>query len=138
MTEHPTSLFSPPQVEPPQPLASIDTTRCLDKGDLLLAMAAIDHSGRVPARRLLRVLGWSPGYTTSAQLHGPTITVQPDADSPHTINSRYQIFIPAGLRDLTGIRTTANVVLLAAPEAQQLIICPNSSLIALLRRGTPR
>lgn len=135
MTERLTPLFSPPRIGPSSPLVSTDTTPRLDQGQLHVMTATIDHSGRVPAARLLRTLDWHPTHTTSAQLRGQAIVLRLDADSPHQINNRHQIFVPAGLRDLTGIRTSDTVVLLAAPGPQLLIIYSTGTLAALLRES---
>lgn len=135
MTERPTPLFSPPEPDLSTPLVAVDTRPRTDLTDLLLATAAIDHSGRIPARRLLRALDWHPDQTTTARLRNQTITIRLDAHSPHRIDSRHHVFIPAGLRDLTGIRTGDTVALLGAPQLQLLVVYPARALTTLL--GTP-
>ncbi|XVV00753.1 hypothetical protein ACQPW3_25395 [Actinosynnema sp. CA-248983] len=95
--------------------------------------AAIDHSGRIPARRLLRALDWHPGQGITAWLRDNAITVQLDALSPYRIDSRHHVFIPAGLRDLTGIRTGDTVALLCAPQLQLLIVHAVRALAPMLR-----
>jgi hypothetical protein len=100
--------------------------------ELLLATATIDHSGRIPARRLLRTLTWNPGSTTSAQLRGDAIALHLDPGSPHRIDNRHHVFVPLGLRELTGIRVADHVALLAVPREQVLLICPMRVLHALM------
>lgn len=133
MTERPTRLFVPPTNRPQAPLQTIAPPPALSrKADLLLATAAIDHSGRIPARRLLRALAWSPGDPTSTQLRGDVITLRLDPKSPRRIDSRHHVFVPLGLRDLTGIRTADHIALLAVPQEQVLLICPARVLRSLM------
>ncbi|ONI88012.1 hypothetical protein ALI22I_19900 [Saccharothrix sp. ALI-22-I] len=138
MTERPTPLFSPPTPQPPPPLTTIDATPKLDDTELLLSTGIVDHSGRAPARKLLHALDWRPGQATTARLRGHAITIGLDPDSPHRIDTRHQVLIPAGLRDLTGIRIGDTVVLLGAPQRQLLIVYPIRALTALLAEPTDR
>ena len=74
-------------------------------------------------------------YSASPPTTGQMITIRLDAHSPHRIDSRHHVFIPAGLRDLTGIRTSDTVALLGAPQLQLLAVYPVRALTTLL--GTP-
>jgi hypothetical protein len=138
MTERPTPLFSPPTPQPTPQLTTIHTTPKLDDTELLLTTGIVDHSGRAPARKLLHALNWHPGQTTTARLRGHAITIGPDPDSPHRIDNRHQVFIPAGLRDLTGIRTGDTIALLAAPQRQLLTVYSIRALTALLAEPADR
>jgi hypothetical protein len=135
VTERPTPLFSPPTPEPISPLTTIHATSRLDDTELLTT-GVIDHSGRAPARKLLHALGWSSGQTTTAQLRGHAIVIGLDPSSHNRINSRHQVFIPVGLRDLTDIHTGDTVVLLGTPQRQLLIVYPVRALTALLAETT--
>ncbi|MCP2100000.1 hypothetical protein LV78_008005 [Actinosynnema pretiosum] len=133
MTERLTALFVPPSGRPPIPLQTIVPSPALAPGEeLLLATAAIDHSGRIPARRLLRALSWKPGDTTGAQLLRDAIALSLDPRSPHRIDTRDHVFVPLGLRDLTGIRTGDHVALFAAPRQRLLLVCPMRILHSLI------
>ncbi|MFD1145506.1 hypothetical protein [Saccharothrix hoggarensis] len=132
MTERPTPLFSPPTPQPTPPLTTIHATPKLDDTELLLTTGILDHSGRAPARKLLNALNWHPGQTTTARLRGQAITIGLAPDSPNRIDTRHQVFIPAGLRDLTGIRTGDTVALLGAPQLHLLIVYPVRALTTLL------
>ncbi|WP_433261637.1 hypothetical protein ACQPZF_27375 [Actinosynnema sp. CS-041913] len=135
MTEHLTPLFTPPVERPVSPLAEIVIPRRVDLGrdsGLVVASSTIDHSGRVPAARLLNALGWHIGLPTRARLRGDAIVVEPDSDSPHRIDSRRQAFVPAGLRALAGITTGDRVLLTASPATDTLIVHPGSVLRLLV------
>lgn len=131
MNERPTPLFTPPVERPVSPLAEIVTPRRTDYGldpGLVVASSTIDHSGRVPAARLLNALGWHVGQGTRARLRGDAIAVEPDPDSPHRIDHRRQVFVPGGLRSLVGITTGDLLLITASPATGALLVHPGRVL----------
>lgn len=131
MSERLTALFSPPTPEPAPPLTTTEGQLWSDETDLLLTLGTIDHSGRVPASKVLHGMGWSAGQATTARLRGQAILISAAAHSPHKIDSRHQVFIPAGLRDLTGIRKGDTVVLFGVRQ-QQFLIAYSATAMATL------
>ncbi|UVS79416.1 AbrB/MazE/SpoVT family DNA-binding domain-containing protein [Actinokineospora sp. UTMC 2448] len=134
MSERLTALFSPPTPEPAPPLTTTNAQLWPDETDLLLTLGTIDHSGRVAASKLLQAMGWHAGQATNARLRGHAIVISPMTQSPNKIDCRQQVFIPAGLRDLTGIRKGDTVMLIGVRQQQLLIAYSAKAMAKLVSR----
>jgi hypothetical protein len=83
---------------PTLPVPALPTIR--HATDLLIGVAAVSHSGRVRDQALLDALSWAPGDRHSVDLLDSTILVRRTPTGPYSINTRGQVFLPTGLRDL--------------------------------------
>lgn len=98
----------------------------------MLAVAAIDHSGRTGDQSLLSALGWRPGERTAATVTAEMAILRRTHTGPFRIDSRHKVFIPAGTRALFSIDTGDRVVLVAAPEHDVLIVHPMAVIANLI------
>ena len=100
--------------------------------ELLLAVSRLDHSGRVGDHVLLTALGWQPGdrHDIHQAPHGAELHRSPAGR--FRIDSRGNVFVPAGTRKLLGLRSGDRVVLVASPSTGTLHIHPVGIVTALL------
>jgi hypothetical protein len=125
--ERPIALFLPPDpvrtlsVPPPAELAIV-----VPKTSLLVGVAVVDRSGRVRDRVLITALGWSTGDRLHCEVHSTALVLTFSPDGQHSIDSRDQVFIPAGARAVFGIGAGDRVVLVAAPEVGTLLVHPSA------------
>jgi hypothetical protein len=85
------------------------------------AVSAVDKSGRVADRSIVRVLGWSPGTRLDIREHVGVIVVASATDGVHRIDDRGYLHLPLTVRRWCGV-TTGGRVLLAADRAAGLLI----------------
>lgn len=100
--------------------------------DLQMGIAAVDRSGRVKEQVLVSALGWNAHDRLSTEISQDRVVLRRTSDGPFRIDSRQQVFLPAGNRALLGISTGDRVVLVAVPERDELIIHPVSVITDLL------
>lgn len=134
MTERPVPPLVPP--EPPSRrvprLAVAPAAPGGEHFELLLAMAKVDHSGRVGDRVVLGALGWQPGDRHDVRMirHGAELYRSP-AGRFH-VDSRGNVFLPAATRALLSIQGRDRVVLVACAGAGTLRVHPVVVATALL------
>jgi hypothetical protein len=85
-------------------------------------VAAVSHSGRVRDQVLFDALAWAPGDRLRLELLDSLILIRRTPTGTHQLNSRGQVFLPAGVRAALGIADNERVVLAAAPSADLLIV----------------
>ena len=61
-------------------------------------VSAVDKSGRVADRNVVRAMGWAPGTRVSIRERGGSIVVAPDADGVHRIDDRGYLLLPLAVR----------------------------------------
>jgi hypothetical protein len=66
--------------------------------DIVYALSAVDKSGRVADRTVVRAMGWAPGTRVSIRECGGTIVVAPAVDGVHRINDRGHLPLPLPVR----------------------------------------
>jgi hypothetical protein len=117
-------LILPDTVEPepvrPLPMPTLPTRQPDTK--LLIGVAAVSHSGRVRDQALFDALGWIPGDRVRLELVDSLILIRRTPIGTHQVNSRGQVFLPAGLRGLLGIADNDRLVLAAVPSSDLLIV----------------
>jgi hypothetical protein len=114
----------------PLPLPALPTIAG-DTG-LLIGVAAVNHAGRVRDQVLLDALGWSPGERLHLDVLDSTLLLRRDPVGTQVINTRGQVFLPAGTRALMRIADNDRVVLVAAPRQGLLMVRPCAVIGALL------
>lgn len=120
-----TPLFVPPTARPrsaPQQQFFPTLPQHREDADLRLAIARVDHSGRVGDRWLIDALGWKPGASHDVTVTPSGAVVTITATGPYVINARGHVFLPTSVRQ--GLRVDANQRLLLAAdlEASKLTI----------------
>jgi len=138
MSERPVPAFELPEVvQRPQvsPLPMPPPQLHLPAVPLLLATATMDHSGRVGDKKLLRDgLHWHPGDRTSIHIAPATVVVRRDPHGRHRLDPRCYVFIPAAARSLLRIDPGDRVMLVGAPEHDQLMVHHVAVVADLLSR----
>ena len=66
--------------------------------DIVYVVSAVDKSGRVADRNVIRVMGWAPGARVSIRERGGTIVVALADDGVHRIDDRGHLLLPAVVR----------------------------------------
>jgi AbrB family looped-hinge helix DNA binding protein len=98
----------------------------------LLAVSRLDHSGRVGDHVLLTALGWLPGDRHDVRRAPHGAELYRSLAGRFRIDSRGNVFVPAGTRKLLGLRSGDRVVLVASPSTGTLHIHPVGIVTALL------
>jgi bifunctional DNA-binding transcriptional regulator/antitoxin component of YhaV-PrlF toxin-antitoxin module len=96
-----------------------------DPSDLLAGIAAVDRSGRLREQVLVSALGWHAHDRLSTEVRHDRVVLRREPDGPFHIDSRDQVFLPAGNRAVLSIGTGDRVLLVASPERGELIIHPH-------------
>src|SRR5437870_8415156 len=133
--EPPVSLFVPSATVvrpadvplPVPPMAELPAV-----AELVLGMAAVDHSGRVRDRLVLAALGWIPGDRTEVTVRPRALVLRRVTHGGVPIDARGRVFLPAGGRALFDIAADERVLLAADPRRGRLIVFPVRVLAALL------
>ncbi|ONI88021.1 hypothetical protein ALI22I_19950 [Saccharothrix sp. ALI-22-I] len=99
-----------------------------------MAIARIDHSGRVGDRWLAEVLGWRPGDRHDVRMLSDGAIVSIDADGRFRVNARHHVFVPAGVRRILSVESGDPVVLVARPKSRTLLVHSTSMVASLLFR----
>jgi hypothetical protein len=100
-------------------------------------LSAVDKSGRLADRSIVRVLGWVPGTRLDVREHGGVITVGPAVDGVHRVDDRGHLCLPLAVRRWCGIATGGRVLLAADGETGVLTAYPVAVLDALLTPPHP-
>jgi hypothetical protein len=93
-----------------------------DPDSFRLDMARPDTSGRLSVRYLLRVLGWSPGDRVDLTVMGDAVVVVRSPTGQIAIGTRGDLMIPAAVRALAGMDSDHQLVLIAAPMQNTLVV----------------
>src|SRR2546430_9365993 len=81
----------------PLPLPSLDSAS-VRAIDIVYALSAVDKSGRVADRNVVRVMGWAPGTRVSIRERAGSIVVAAAADGVHRVDDRGYLLLPAAVR----------------------------------------
>jgi hypothetical protein len=114
----------PRPAPPPAPLPALPTRRAPESRTLLVDAARVDPTGRVWVSTLLRALGWAAGDRIDVDHTGTALIVQTTPTGTHAVGARGSLSLPAPQRALSGIQIAATVILVAAVDANMLLVCP--------------
>jgi hypothetical protein len=108
-----------------------------DVATAVYAMSAVDKSGRVADRSIVRALDWRPGTRLDIREHGGLITIRPAADGVHHIDDRGHLRLPLAARRWCRVATGDRVLLAADPADGVLVAYPLPLLDRLLMDARP-
>jgi hypothetical protein len=109
---------------PPAPLPRLPARRDPAERRLLVDAARVDPSGRVWATTVLRALGWTAGHRISIDHSDHALVVRTAAAGHHTVGTRGSLGLPAPQRQMSSIDIATTVILVAAVDADLLLVCP--------------
>ena len=89
--------------------------------DIAYVVSAVDKSGRVADRTVVRAMGWAPGTRLGIRERGGTIVVAPAVDGVHRIDDRGYLLLPAAVRRWCHL-TPGDRLLLAADSAAGVLV----------------
>lgn len=96
------------------------------------ALSAVDKSGRVADRSIVRALGRGPGTRLDIREQAGMIVAWPAVDAVHCIGDRGHLHLPLAVRRWCRLTTGDRVLLAAAPAASVLVAYPLAVLDRLL------
>ncbi|WP_446219985.1 hypothetical protein [Micromonospora sp. IBHARD004] len=100
--------------------------------DAVYALSAVDKSGRVADRSIVRVLGWGPGTRLDIREQAGIIVARPAVDGVHCVGDRGHLHLPLAVRRWCRLTAGDRVLLAAAPAAGVLVAYPLAVLDRLL------
>jgi hypothetical protein len=109
----------------PLPLAALLTPR---QGALLYALTAVDHSGRIADRTIVRAMGWHAGMRLDMFEQRGLIVVRPDGRGSHAVNGAGYLPVPSAIRRWCGLVAGERVLVVAGPVEQVVVLHPPSAL----------
>ncbi|MFY1692790.1 AbrB/MazE/SpoVT family DNA-binding domain-containing protein [Plantactinospora sp. WMMB782] len=89
--------------------------------DTVYALSAIDKSGRVADRSIVRVFDWAPGTRLDVRERAGTIVVRAALDGVHRIDDRGHLLLPLAVRRWCRL-AAGDRVLLAADRATGVLM----------------
>lgn len=104
--------------------------------DTVYALSAVDKSGRVADRSIVRVLGWVPGTRLDIREQAGIIVVRPAADGVHCIGDRRHLRVPLAVRRWCRLAAGDRVLLAADCAIGVLVAHPLAVLDRLLADGS--
>jgi hypothetical protein len=102
--------------------------------DTVYAVSAVDKSGRLADRSVIRVLGWVPGTRLTIRECGGTIVVSAGADGVHRISDRGHLHLPLAVRRWCRL-AAGDRVLLAVDRATGVLVAHPSAVLDRLLAG---
>jgi bifunctional DNA-binding transcriptional regulator/antitoxin component of YhaV-PrlF toxin-antitoxin module len=103
---------------PPVPALDAGSPRATDT---VYALSAVDKSGRVADRSIVRVLGWGPGTRLDIREQAGIIVARAAADGVHCVGDRGHLHLPLAVRRWCRL-TAGDRVLLAADCATGVLV----------------
>lgn len=91
------------------------------ESDTVYALSAVDKSGRVADRSIVRALGWLPGTRLDIREQLGIILARPAADAVHCIDDRGYLHLPLAVRRWCHL-TAGDRVLLAADRGTGVLV----------------
>jgi hypothetical protein len=111
------------RVRGPLPVAALETSLPAVV-DTVYALSAVDKSGRVTDRSLVRALGWAPGTRLDVRERAGIIVVRSVADGVDRVSATGFVKVPLAVRRWCRIRTGDRVLLAGDPTGGVLVIYP--------------
>jgi bifunctional DNA-binding transcriptional regulator/antitoxin component of YhaV-PrlF toxin-antitoxin module len=100
--------------------------------DTVYALSAVDKSGRLADRSIVRVLSWAPGTRLDIREQAGIIVARPAADGVHCIDDRGHLHVPLAVRRWCRLTAGDRVLLAADPATGVLVAHPLAVLDRLL------
>lgn len=119
----------------PLPLPGLDSGSSAVT-DTVYALSAVDKSGRVADRSIVRVLGWVPGSRLDIRERAGVITAHAVCDGVHRIDDRGHLCLPLAVRRWCRLAAGDRVLLAAHRDTGVLVAHPLAVLDRLLA-GVP-
>jgi bifunctional DNA-binding transcriptional regulator/antitoxin component of YhaV-PrlF toxin-antitoxin module len=113
----------------PLPALSSEFTRTADTA---YALSAVDKSGRIADRSIIRALGWTPETRLDIREQSGVILVRATADGVHRIDNRGYMLLPLTVRRWCRLKAGDRVLLVANLSADVLAAHPLAVLDRLL------
>ncbi|MFI7219971.1 AbrB/MazE/SpoVT family DNA-binding domain-containing protein [Micromonospora maritima] len=101
-------------------------------GTMVYGLAAIDNSGRIADRAVIRALGWGPGARLHIREGAGVIVVRRDRQGVFTVSGQGHLHLPAAVRHWCGLAAGDRVFLAANPADSLLVVHPPSALDAMV------
>ncbi|MFC4144741.1 AbrB/MazE/SpoVT family DNA-binding domain-containing protein [Micromonospora mangrovi] len=98
----------------------------------MYGLAAIDNSGRIADRTLIRALGWEPGTRLHVREVSSVIVVRLDRQGVFTVTGQGHLHLPAAVRHWCGLTAGDRVLLAANPADGLLTVHPPAALDAMV------
>lgn len=99
---------------------------------MVYGLAAIDSSGRIAHRTVIRARGWGPGMRLHIREGSGVIVVRLDGQGVFTVTGQGHVHLPAAVRHWYGITAGDRVLLTANPADGLLVVHPPVALDALV------
>jgi hypothetical protein len=100
--------------------------------DTAYALSAVDKSGRLSDRGIVRAMGWAPGTRLHMRERAGLVVVCPAAEGVHCISERAFLTLPLTVRRWCRIAAGDKVLLAADRATGVLVIHPMAVLHTLL------
>lgn len=104
----------------PLPVPSLDS-RSQRAVEIMYVVSAVDKSGRMADRHVIRAMGWAPGTRLSIRERAGTLAVSPAPDGVHRIDDRGYLLLPLAVRRWCHLTTGDRLLLAADPAAGVLV-----------------
>jgi hypothetical protein len=115
----------------PLPLAVLSPDRARQAG-LDYALSAVDKSGRIADRGIVRVLGWLPGTRLEVRERSGVMVAGAAAGGAGRIDGRGHLVVPLSVRRWIGLAAGDRLLLVADPAGEVLVASPFAVLDRLL------
>ncbi|WP_444948128.1 AbrB/MazE/SpoVT family DNA-binding domain-containing protein [Micromonospora ureilytica] len=99
---------------------------------MVYGLAAIDTSGRIADRAVIRALGWAPGTRLHIREGSEVIVVRRDQQGVFTVSGQGHLRLPAAVRHWCGLTAGDRVLLAASPPEGLLVVHPPAALDAMV------
>ncbi|RKN50500.1 AbrB/MazE/SpoVT family DNA-binding domain-containing protein [Micromonospora endolithica] len=95
---------------------------------MVYGLAAIDISGRIADRVIVRALGWTSGTRLHIHEDAGLIVVRVSSQGVFTLTGQRHLHLPAAVRKWCGLKAGERVLLAADPTAGVLVVHPPAAL----------
>jgi hypothetical protein len=92
----------------------------------------MDASGRFCSRALLTALAWPPGHRVDLNVGVEAVVIGRCTTGRQVVGGRGELTLPIAARTLAGLDAAAQVVLVAVPGRELLIVHPPTLIVRLL------
>jgi hypothetical protein len=103
----------PTLAEPPRPATEV-----------LVALSAADHSGRIADRTIITALGWAPGTRLHIREQAGPVVVTRDGGGVHRVSDRGYLHLPLAVRRWWRLGAGDRVLLTADRGSGVLVVHP--------------
>jgi bifunctional DNA-binding transcriptional regulator/antitoxin component of YhaV-PrlF toxin-antitoxin module len=104
--------------------------------DTVYALSAVDKSGRVADRSIVRALGWAPRTRLDIREHSGIVVARPAADGVHRVDDRGHLRLPLAVRRWCRLGA-GDRVLCTADAARGVLVAYPLPVLGRLLTGQP-